>query len=139
MKRVFLSLPMSGRYHEEIEKQIEEMKRMILESKFFGDEAVIFVHNHDYRSYGYRIEDDYEEHGIIHRCIPAECRRESLLYLGHAIEQMAYVDYVFFGNGWSKARGCCVERDVALSYDIPVAECSSVKHLKAIKPVAYTS
>lgn len=139
MKRVFLSLPMAGRCHEEIEKQIEEMKRMILESKFFGDEAVIFVHNHDLRPYGFVITDDYEECGIIHRDVPAECRRMSLLYLGHAIEQMAYVDYVFFGNGWTEARGCCAERDVALSYDIPVVECSSVKHLKVIKPVAYTS
>lgn len=135
MKRVFLSLPMAGRCHEEIEKQIEEMKRMILESKFFGDEAVIFVHNHDCRCYGYVIADDYEEHGIVHRDVPAECRRMSLLYLGHAIEQMAYVDYVFFGNGWQEARGCCVERDAALSYDIPVVVCSSVAHLKAIKTV----
>ena len=135
MKRVFLSLPMTGRYREEVEKQIEEMKRMILESKFFGDEAVIFVHNLDYRPYGYVIADDYEEHGIVHRDVPAECRRMSLLYLGHAIEQMAYVDYVFFGNGWTEARGCCAERDAALSYDIPVAVCSSVAHLKAIKPV----
>ena len=135
MKRVFLSLPMTGRCREEVEKQIEDMKRMILESKFFEDEAVIFVHNLDYRPYGYVIADDYEEHGIVHRDVPAECRRMSLLYLGHAIEQMAYVDYIFFGNGWTEARGCCAERDAALSYDIPVAVCSSVEHLKAIRPV----
>lgn len=135
MKRVFLSLPMKGRYHEEVEKQIEDMKKLILKSKFFGDEAVIFVHNHDYRPYGYVIADDYEEHGIVHRDVPAECRREPLLHLGHAVEQMAYVDYVFCGNGWFADRDCCAERDVALSYDIPVAECSSVAHLKKIKPV----
>lgn len=133
MKRVFLSLPMSGRTDEEIEKQIEEMKRWILKSKFFGDEAVIFVHNLGCNPQGYGIVDDYEEHGIDHRCVPAECRNEALLYLGYAIEQMAYVDYVFFGNGWAKARGCCVERNVATSYHIPVVNCSSLAHLKKLK------
>lgn len=135
MKRVFLSLPMSGRTDEEIEKQIEEMKRLILESKIFGDEAVIFVHNFGHNPQGYGIAEDYEEHGIIHRCIPAECRQKPLLYLGYAIKQMAYVDYVFFGNGWVQARGCCVEREVALSYGIPVIDCSSIAHLMKVKPV----
>lgn len=139
MKRVFLSLPMTGMTDEEIKKQIEDMKKSILKSKFFGEEAVVFVYNHahpHYHPYGYVITDDYEEHGIIHRNVPAECRREPLLHLGHAVEQMAYVDYVFFGDLWFEDRGCCAERDVALSYNIPVADCSSVGRIfKENKPV----
>lgn len=133
MKRVFLSLPMSGRTDKEIEKQIEEMKRWILKSKYFGDEAIIFVHNLGCNPQGYGIADDYEERGISYRRVQAECRHKSLLYLTPAIEQMAYVDCVFFGNGWAKARGCCVERNVALSYHIPVVNCSSLAHLKKLK------
>ena len=133
MKRVFLSLPMSGRTDVEIEKQIEEMKRWILKSKYYDDEAIIFVHNLECNPQGYGIVDDYEEHGINYRCVPAECRQEPLLYLASAIKQMAYVDGVFFGNGWAKARGCCVERNVAISYHIPVVNCSSLVHLKKLK------
>lgn len=133
MKRVFLSLPMSGRTDEEIKKQIEEMKRWILKSGYFGDEAVIFVYNLGCNPQGYGIVDDYEEHSINYRCVPAECRQEPLLYLASAIKQMAYVDCVFFGNGWNKARGCCVERNVAFSYHIPVVNCSSLAHLKKLK------
>lgn len=118
MKRVFLSLPMSGRTDEEIEKQIEEMKRLILESKIFGDEEVAFIDNFTSQ--------------ISYRPIPV--RQEPLLYLSKAVDAMAYVDYVFFGNGWVQARGCCAERDVALSYGIPVIDCSSIAHLMKVKP-----
>lgn len=133
MKRVFLSLPMSGRTDKDIYKQIEEMKRWIIKSGYFGDEAIIFDHNLGCNPQGYAIADDYEEHGINYRCIPAELRKEPLLYLAAAIKQMAYCDCVFFGNGWTKARGCCIERNVALSYHIPVVNCSSITHLKKLK------
>lgn len=133
MKRVFLSLPMSGRTDEEIYKQIEEMKRWILKSEFFGDEAVIFVHNMDCNPQGFAIVDDYEEHGITHRNVPAELRREPLLYLGAAIKKIAYCDCVFFGKGWKEARGCLIEREVACRYKIPMVICTSLAHLKKVK------
>lgn len=124
MKRVFLSLPMTGRTNEEIEKQIEEMKKTILESKFFGDEDVAFIDNFNCQ--------------ISYRQIPV--RHEPLLYLSKAIDAMAYVDYVIFGDLWFEDRGCCAERDAALSYNIPVADCSSVGRMfKENRPVAYTS
>ncbi len=38
--------------------------------------------------------------------------------LGKAIQQMALVDCVFFAWGWEKARGCCIEHEVAREYGI---------------------
>ena len=123
MKRVFLSLPMTGRTVDEIEKQIQSMKNKILKSKYFGDEAVVFVHNLGAGLIDLSVSDSYEEHSIKYRNVEAVCRNEPLLYLSTAIVQMSYVDYVFFGSGWTKSRGCRIERDVAKLYNIPILNC----------------
>lgn len=133
MKRVFLSLPMSGRTDEDVANQINQMKKWILESKYFGDEAVVFVHNLGCNPNDFAVVDSYKEHGIFYGYVEAEVRNQSLLYLGQAIKQMAYVDYAFFGNGWTKARGCIIERNVAIHYSIPIANCSSLEYLKDLK------
>lgn len=41
-----------------------------------------------------------------------------LVYLGRSIQLMAEADVVLFMPGWTGARGCCVEHQVALQYDI---------------------
>lgn len=42
----------------------------------------------------------------------------NIYLLGKAIQQMALVDCVFFAWGWEKARGCCIEHEVAREYGI---------------------
>ena len=103
-------------------KQIEEMMGMILESKYFEDEDVAFIDNFNCQ--------------ISYRPMPV--RNEPLLYLSKAIDAMAYCDCVFFGNGWDKARGCCIERNVATHYHIPIVNCSSIEHLKKVKQMLDT-
>lgn len=38
-------------------------------------------------------------------------------YLGKSLELMAEADYVAFAEGWTEARGCLIERQIADSYD----------------------
>lgn len=105
MKKIFLSLPMSGRSDEEIEAQIEEMKAMfLLKNPFDKGEEIVFV-------------DDLENDIDPSSCI--DVKTESLLYLGEAIRKLAYCDGVYFGKGWSKARGCLIEMETCVKYDIP--------------------
>ena len=104
MKKIFLSLPMSGRSDEEIKEQINKMKSEFLLKNPFDGEEIEFVDN---------FENDIDPS----RCI--DLKTEPLLYLGEAIRKMAYCDGVYFGYGWYNARGCQIERDVAYSYDIP--------------------
>lgn len=105
MKRIFLSLPMSGRSDKEICDQIEEMKaRFLLKNPFEKGEEIEFVDN---------LENDIDPS----RCI--DVKTEPLLYLGEAIRKLAYCDAAYFGKGWSKARGCLIEMEICVKYDIP--------------------
>lgn len=105
MKKIFLSLPMNGRSDKEISDQIEEMKAKFLLKNPFGEgEEIVFVDN---------LENDIDPS----RCI--DVKTEPLLYLGEAIRKLAYCDGVYFGRGWTTARGCQIEREVAYTYDIP--------------------
>lgn len=110
MKKIFLSLPMSGRSDEEIMAQIEEMKaEFLLKNPFDKGEEIEFVHNFQEMEVVTNTFDPFEGE----RKIPA------LYYLGRAINKMAYCDGVYFGNGWTRARGCQIEREVAYTYGMP--------------------
>lgn len=103
MKRIFLSLPMSGRSDEEVNAEYFKMVDNITTSKIFGDEELIFDWNFDY----------------VPKKNASPVVTEPLLYLGHAIQKMAYCDGVYFGEGWTRARGCQIEREVAYTYGMP--------------------
>lgn len=108
--RVFLSLPMSGRGAKEIRAQIEEMKsEFLLKNPLEKGTEIIFVDNFDEMEV---VTNTYDPlFGI--RKTPA------LHYLGRAINKMAYCDAVYFGKGYTKARGCMIEYQIAIDYHIP--------------------
>lgn len=104
MKRIFLSLPMSGRSDEEIMTQIEEMKaKFLLKNPLDKGEEIVFVDN---------LENDIDPS----RCV--DVKTEPLLYLGEAIRKLAYCDGVLFAEDFTLARGCLVEEIVAKRYGI---------------------
>lgn len=104
MKRIFLSLPMSGKTDIEIEAQIEEMKaEFLLKNPFDDGEEIVFADNLRCSIW----KDDEEE-----------ARTPSLLYLGEAIRKLAYCDGVYFGEGWTTAKGCMIEMEVCEKYGI---------------------
>ena len=105
MKKIFLSLPMSGRSDEEIRAQIEEMKaEFLLKNPFDEGEEIVFVDN---------FENDIDPSSCI------DIKTEPLLYLGEAIRKLAYCDGLYIGEGSIKARGCGCERGIAYAYGIP--------------------
>lgn len=109
MKRIFLSLPMSGRSDEEIKTQIEEMKaEFLLKNPLDKGEEIAFVHN-------------FEEMEVITNTFDlfeGERKTPALYYLGRAINKMAYCDGVLFAEDFTLARGCLVEEIVAKRYGI---------------------
>lgn len=110
MKKIFLSLPMSGRSDEEIRTQIEEMKaEFLLKNPLDNGDEIVFVHNFK------------EMEVVTNTFVPFEGERKTpaLYYLGRAINKMAYCDGVYFGKGWSNARGCLIEMETCVKYDIP--------------------
>ena len=98
-KKVFISLPMSGKREREI----------------VDDKNVILEHLAHFSIY----EDEID---IIDTYItdePPEGSNVRLWYLGKTIELLAQADIVIFARDWEKARGCRIERECAKIYHVP--------------------
>lgn len=94
MKNVFVSMPMTGRTHEEILKELLRVYVLIWDK--YGQEVDIAN-----GWYGFK-------------------EVEPVFMLGHAIQVMSQADTVLFAKGWENSRGCCVEHEVAKRYDMNI-------------------
>lgn len=97
MIKIFISQPMNGKTNEEIE---DERNYIIgrLASHFSNERIEI-------------IDSFFKD-------APHDTR--PLWYLGESIKLMSEADIVFFCDGWHVARGCLIEHDCALEYDIDI-------------------
>lgn len=98
MLKVFISQPMAGLSEEEIKKRRNDIKRSlreILKQEFSVIQSVY--------------DDDFSKE-----------KNPSVKYLAKSINDLADADVAFFAHGWEEARGCCIEHEVALQYQIPV-------------------
>lgn len=92
--KVMISQPMNGKSNEQIIK--ERVK------------IVEFLKNHLWE-----IVDTVFEEDAQFGC------NAGVYYLAKSIEAMSKVDAVMFMNGWHKARGCQIEHEICLKYNIP--------------------
>lgn len=103
VRRVFISVPMSGRTPSEVEADIEEAKNTFL--NFFalndGEEHFEFVNT------------------FVQENAPDKVMYEPLWYLGVSIKALSTCDIILFARGWYRARGCKIEESIATSYGIP--------------------
>lgn len=99
--RLFVSLPMRGKNTEQIRQEIDEATQRFFDVKW--DEGVELM----------AIK-------VIDSVFDLEEGTDPLVYLGKSIELMAKADYVFFVNGWEKARGCQVEHLIAEKYGLEI-------------------
>lgn len=90
-KKIFVSVPMSGRTHDEIFNSIWETITKHGNSAFYY--------------YNLDPPEDIEKKA-------KKSKHPELIYLSWAMEQMADCDDVIFANGWERARGCIVEKIV---------------------------
>lgn len=95
MKKVFISQPMRGKTSEEIlterNRITEEIRNMI------GDHEVLDTYFDDF----------------------GECSKP-LQYLAKSLWMLADADCAYFAPGWQEARGCRIEHDSAIAYEIEV-------------------
>lgn len=96
MKRIFISQPMKDKTDDEIK---QERQKIV-------DACV--------REYGKDIEiiDSFFE-GAPYDVKPA-------WFLGKSIELLSTADAAYFADGWNNARGCRIEHQVAVDYDIKI-------------------
>lgn len=94
---IFISQPMKGKTAERIEQERKECVETL--KSFFGENINIL-------DTVFHFTED----------VPA------LVYLGHSIEVLAKADLAVFMDGWQDARGCRVEHQCAVDYDICTLE-----------------
>lgn len=102
MKKVFISIPFTGRKDEDILKSIDKMHK-IAEEKF--EQKLEPVHN-------FFIVGDENE--II---APEDCKNASIYFLSEAIKKMSFVDY-FIGVQSGTSFGCDIENSISLNKGI---------------------
>lgn len=97
--KIFISQPMANKTNEQIEKEREEVKK-ILDEKFG--------------------EDNYEIIDSFFKDAPHDAK--PLWFLGKSFELLSTADVCVFTKGWNEARGCCMEHRACEEYKITIWE-----------------
>lgn len=95
--KVFISQPMLDKTKEEILKDRERIKKYIEETY---EEPVEII-------------DSY-----ITEEVPETVTNSGIWYMAKSLECMSKADLVFFAKDFRKGRGCTIEYDIALSYEM---------------------
>lgn len=100
--KVFISVPMRGRTDEEIAKDIAVAKSKLSEMAQENQEYIIYIDNF------VKVSSDMD----------IKNPSTSMWCLGGAIQKMSECDAIYFCPGWQEARGCVIERHIAVLYGL---------------------
>ena len=101
--KVFISVPMRGRTDQEIAGAITIAKSKLSEIADKNNEPVEYVDNFVPMPKKDEVND---------------IENLSMWCLGGAIQKMSKCNTIYFCPGWDEARGCIIERSVAVSYGL---------------------
>lgn len=96
MPKVFISMPMRGKTNEEIEQR---RKEIIEDVKL-------------------KLGNDTEIIDSFFKDAPHDSK--PLWFLGESIKLLSTADFIVLDEGWQDARGCRIERECALEYEIGI-------------------
>ena len=89
--KIFISQPMNGKTKEQIEKERRSVK--------LPEGSVVLP--------------------SVSKC-SHNPKNRPVWYLAKSLEIMAEADVVFFMKGWERARGCCIEHEIAKQYNLQI-------------------
>ena len=95
MTKVFISQPMKDKTNKEIEQERKEIIEKA--EKYFGEIEVIDSFFKD-----------------------APHDAKPLWFLGKSLELLSNADAIVLGKGWKNSRGCRIEHECAVQYEISV-------------------
>lgn len=98
--KVFISVPMRGRTDQEIAGAITIAKSKLSEMAEENNDIIEYVDNF------VSMRDD------------TDIKDPDMYCLGGAIQKMSKCDAIYFCPGWDEARGCIIERQVAVQYGL---------------------
>ena len=98
MKKLFISQPMKDKANDEI---LKEREKAIADAiKYLGEDVEV-------------IDSFFKD---------APHDAKPLWFLGKSLELLSTADIAYFAKGWDRARGCKIEHDCAVAYDIDIIE-----------------
>lgn len=95
-KKIFISVPMNGKTDEEIAEAERRVKDVLWIKGYATNEAIF-----------------YDGRGFLK---PPPVKEIDVWLLAQSIAEMSDADLVAFGEGWTEARGCRFEHDIATEY-----------------------
>lgn len=98
MKKLFISQPMKDKTDDEILKERE--KAIADARKYLGEDVEV-------------IDSFFKD-------APHDAR--PLWFLSKSLELLSTADVAYFAKGWDGARGCRIEHNCAVAYDIDIIE-----------------
>ena len=98
MKKLFISQPMKDKTDDEILKERE--KAIADARKYLGEDVEV-------------IDSFFKD-------APHDAR--PLWFLSKSLELLSTADVAYFAKGWDNTRGCRIEHNCAVAYDIDVIE-----------------
>lgn len=98
--KVFISVPMRGRTDQEIAGAITIAKSKLAKMAEENNEVIEYVDN------------------FVSMPQNTDIKNPSMYCLGGAIQKMSKCDTIYFCPGWQEARGCVIERHVAVLYGL---------------------
>lgn len=101
--KAMISQPMAGKTPEDI---VETRNRAIKFLEERGYEVVNTLFTDVWYS-----ESSVKDRGVVNK---------PLCYLAKSLENMSLCDVAYFCKGWERARGCCIEQEIAKAYGLIV-------------------
>lgn len=99
--RVFISQPMTRRTLDEVKKERQDIETIMHELNDGLSTKGISV----------KVIDSFDEQAFIEGRNPLDC-------LGDCIKKMSEANIVVFAPGWDKSRGCRIEHQCAVEYQL---------------------
>jgi hypothetical protein len=100
MKKIFISQPMRGKSDEEILRErnrLTDITRDIIKKRFDDDIEVLDTFFEDFNG-------------------------KALQFLAKGLMVLAEADFAVFAPGWEDARGCKIEHECCVKFNIPLLE-----------------
>ena len=114
--KIMISQPMNGLTDEQIKKERNNIIRKFQNMNIYVLKRILKIDTDE------EIEIEFIASIFDDEVNAKYYKSPALYYLALSIDVLGQADFVYFTNGWEKARGCVIERKVCESYNINIID-----------------
>lgn len=100
---IVISQPMRGMSPEQVEAVRKEAEKDVI-------------------SMGFKPYENIYDESFNEQAVPENCKHPGILAMAGAMERLSQADALYLAPGWSSARGCRIEYEVALSFGMAIIQ-----------------